>query len=245
MLVLGGASGAFAQSRSSSASPQLPRGYVLAGAGFATEEIDFEDHSTFTANAESSSIDVDYDGSGKVGLDVAAGFRLWKSFGARIGVNRTGSDAAAAVSASIAHPFFFNRARTAETEVSGLQRHNTTIDAHASVGFLLGRTLQVSVFAGPSWLHVKQDVVVDVPYTDAFPYDSITLGTPVVRSSSASKVGFGGGVDVLAFLTRTVGIGGSVRMSRANLLLETANGAETEIKAGGPTVGVGIVVRIP
>ena len=53
-------------------------------------------------------------------------------------------------------------------------------------------------------------------------------------------MGFHGGVDVTWMFSRTAGLGGLVRYTRADLDLNVAEGRTLAVKAGGIQGGVGI-----
>ena len=90
---------------------------------------------------------------------------------------------------------------------------------------------------------MTQGAITDVAYTDVFPYDVITLGQVRTTESSASKVAFGAGADVLFYFTKTVGVAGTVEFASAETTLTTANGGSITVSNGGPRVGAGLSIR--
>ena len=71
--------------------------------------------------------------------------------------------------------------------------------------------MQVSVFGGPSFFQVDQDLVTGVRWTEAYPYDSVTFTSTMTETRSESGTGFNVGADVGYFMSRHFGVGGRVQ----------------------------------
>ena len=107
----------------------------------------------------------------------------------------------------------------------------------------MGSRLQVMVFGGPSFFQIKQGIVTDVTYIDAYPYDEAQFAAATTTNASASKVGFNAGTDLAFFFTSTVGLGATVQFSGTTVALPAAGGASQDVKVGGVTVGGGLRLR--
>jgi hypothetical protein len=226
-------------------STPLPRGYVLIGASYGLSQNDFEDTVTPKSNAENGSSQLSYDVNGALGFEGAAAVRVWRSFGIRGGVGYSSTATAAALDASIPHPFFFDKPRTASATIDGLDRAETAIGVHFLAMFPINKSMQLAVFAGPTWIQFSQDTVQSLSYTETYPYDTITFSNAVTANSSDTKVTVGLGADFNYFFSKSIGLGGSVQFAQADVELSALNGEVKTVKAGGTKVGVSLTVRIP
>jgi hypothetical protein len=100
----------------------------------------------------------------------------------------------------------------------------------------------VTLFGGPSFFQVEQDIVNDFEYSESYPFDTATFTRAVAASQSESAVGVNVGGDVAYFFSRQVGVGGTVQYSGATVEMTTPSGT-ADIKAGGLQVGGGIRLR--
>ena len=151
----------------------------------------------------------------------------------------TKSDAAS-VTGSIPHPFLFNTPRAISGTTSPLERSETAV--HMLAAFIsTSKRRDIVIAGGPSFFHVTQDLVGDVTYTEGYPYDTAVFSGATASKSSASSVGLNVGVDVGVKLSKSFGVGGLVRYSRAGLTLPLAKTTSgVSIDAGGVQAGGGV-----
>ena len=109
--------------------------------------------------------------------------------------------------------------------------------------FPVGERLTISLFGGPSYFGVSQDLVTDFAYAEAYPFDEASFRSAGTASGSQSAMGINAGGDVAVFVTRRAGIGVSVQFTRANVELPSANGGSTRVQAGGVSTGAGLRLR--
>jgi hypothetical protein len=109
----------------------------------------------------------------------------------------------------------------------------------------INRRMQLAVFAGPTWLHLSQDTVQSVSFSEAYPYDAIAFSGAVTAESSDTALTVGGGADFNYFFSKSVGLGASVQFAQANVELKTLNGSVKTVQAGGAKIGFSLTVRIP
>jgi hypothetical protein len=231
VIVLALAAGAAAQS-------PAPRVFISVNGAFQPSISDATARIEWQENAETATATVDYPTSGGPAFDGGVAVRLWKQIGVGVAVSRFSAEGDADVTASIPHPFFFNRPR----DVSGTEtvsRSETAV--HVPIVFIVptSNRLRVLLFGGPSRIEAEQDVVTRVRYDEEFPFDTATYASADKVSSKASEIGFHAGADVAFMFTRTVGVGGMVRFSRASVDLGPAeNRVSTDV--GGVQVGGGV-----
>ncbi len=173
------------------------------------------------------------------GLVVRVGRR---GFGVGAAVSSFARSQPASVTGAIPHPFFFNTPRTLVGTTSPLARRETVL--HAQAAFVSrSKRRDIVVAGGPSFFHVSQELVADVTYAEAYPYDTVAFSGATIAKASASAIGFNAGVDVGVKLSKAFGVGGLVRFSRAMVNLPLARTtAGVNLDAGGVLAAAGVRV---
>ena len=235
--VLAPASTAFAQQRTTEG-----RGFIVVNGGYQMTRHDFEKASTFRANAEDGSFTTDYEVKGGPTFDVAGGARLWRRLAVGVGVTRFSRSTRSTLNGSVPHPFSFNHLRSVTGDVAGLKREELIVDVQARAIAPIGPRLEVVAFGGPSFFQVKQGMVTAFTWAESYPFDEATFGSATTARARGSKLGFNAGVDVAFFISRQVGVGGTIQFSGTTLDLESAAGTQ-EVKAGGARAGGGLRLR--
>jgi hypothetical protein len=201
------------------------------------------EHFSFPRDQETETVDVKY--PTKVGalVDVSAGVRAWKALGFGVAVSRVSSNGSAQVDASVPHPFQFNQPRLISGTEDGVVHGETGV--HLQVQYLVPASSNVHVVlsAGPSWMNVEQEAVTDVTVSQSYPFDTAAFGGAVTKILKKSAQGFHAGVDIAWMFSRSAGIGGLVRYTRADVDLNVAEGRTLAVKAGGVQGGIGLRVR--
>jgi len=133
--------------------------------------------------------------------------------------------------------------------VEAVDRSEKGAHVHFTGSVSVGERITVSVYGGPSYFAVSQDVVGDI--------DIPVLGVGAITRSDVRKVyatwwGFNAGADVAFFFSERFGIGFGVRVTGAtvrveNLLLRTvaAERALVASRAGGVQMLGGVRLRLP
>jgi outer membrane protein with beta-barrel domain len=167
-------------------------------------------------------------------FDLNVGYRIVSVFGIGVGYsafNRTGTAQGAA---SIPSPVFFNR--PASVTINPVDAKRTENNVYIVVaGYVpITNAVELSVFVGPSFTKVKQDVL------GGF---AVPSGTQNVTSGTQTESGTAKGVNVGADLsyqfTRLVGAGAFIRYNGGSVDLATLN----DIKVGGLQIGIGARLR--
>ena len=221
----------------------IDRIYVSVNGAFQTGGDNFGETVTFRENAEDGRFTTDYEVKSGPALNVSVGVGLWRNIGVGVGVTRYSKNTPTAFSASVPHPFFFNRPRDVVGEV-GTKREELAVHVQARATFVPTRRIQAVVFGGPSFFTVKQDIVDDFEITEMYPYDTATFSRGITTKVDESKIGFNVGADVGYFFTRQVGVGGSVQWAATTIDAPASGGTGSfDIKAGGLQVGAGLRLR--
>jgi hypothetical protein len=192
-----------------------------------------------TRNAEQGSVTTSYEAGRPPVLDLGA--RGWTSRNVAVGASITwlSQHTNGAIAATVPHPFFFNRLRPVSGVGSDLPREEIALHLEVSGVVPIGRVLQASVFAGPSYFHLKQGIVDEVGLNETYPYDTATFASATTADVSKSAFGFNAGFDVSAKVARRIALGVTARYSRANAKLpDSAEGVT--VRVGGLQVGAGV-----
>lgn len=214
--------------------------FVSISGGVQQAASDIADHFSFSKNQETETIDVNYQMKPWAFFDGGASFRVWKGLAFGAAFSRTSGSGDAEVTASVPHPFFFNQPRTITGTENGIQHAENGVHLQVQYVVPVSESVHVILGAGPSWISVEHEVVTDVTVTESYPFDTAAFGGAVTKTTKASGSGYNAGADVTWMFGRSVGIGGMVRYTRADIDLEPATGRTLAMKTGGVQAGGGI-----
>jgi hypothetical protein len=195
---------------------------------------------TKTVNVETATIGTSYNVPKSRFFDGGLLIRLRRNFGIGAAVSSFTNSDVASVSGAIPHPFFFTTLRPLSGSTPALERSETAVHVQAAY-VISSKRWDLALALGPTLFYVSQDLVADVIYTEAYPYDTITFTGVALAKASTTKAGFNASADVGVKLSKSVGVGGLVRFSRATAdfpLAGTAAGASASI--GGVQAAGGI-----
>ena len=238
LLLAGLATGVIAPA-GAQAQTALPRVYLTLGGGTQAAGSSFTDRREFDVNAERGTSEARHPFRTGALVDGGGGVRLWRRLGAGIGVSQFSARGVAAVDARIPHPFQFGAHREVRGETGRAGRTETGV--HIQLLYQLpprGR-LRGVLFAGPSYLTARHDLVRDVRYDESYPYDTATFASAELARAGGSGFGFNAGADAFWMFTTRFGAGALVRMTRATIDLGAAGNRRVPIDAGGLHVAVG------
>ena len=215
-----------------------PRFTLSAYGVFAPITTDYQGTRTFDAFAEQGSITTDYDSGTGPGGEIGFTWRFSKNFGVGLAGTFVTRDATASYTANVPHPLYLNRNRTAEGTVD--------VEYQETAGHLdfvyLGHSgpLDFSVFAGPSFVNLSADLLIDPTYSQEYPFDTITITNVPAVQLEDSSIGFNAGASLAYRFSDSFGFGVQGRFTKASMeLLPGAAAAGVEVDAGGLQVGAG------
>jgi hypothetical protein len=204
---------------------------------------DFSTTSVLTVNEEDGELSSSYAGDGGSLFDVGGDVAVWRKLSFGLAVSRTSGSSDVDVSASVPHPFFFDRQRTVDGNKSGLDSRETAVHVQVMWQVPLGNDLELRVFAGPTFFSVRRDIISDVEYSETYPFDTATYTDATVTSASKSTVGFNAGADIAYYFQPAIGVGGLVRVARGTADLPLPGGGSASVKADGVQGAAGLRVR--
>ncbi len=230
------------------AAPVTAQSAFINANGGQLETTDFADTVDFTLFAEDGDFMADYQVAAVTLFDVSVGAMLGRYAAVGVGFSRFRTQDDAAVTARLPHPLFFDRDRTVSGTASSLTREEITIDLQATWILPIARHFDLSLFGGPTFFIVEQDLVTSVSNTETFPFDTTTFDAATAERQSQSGIGYNVGVDFTYFLQAAgsgtrVGLGTLVRFSRASIDFASEDGDTIAIEAGGLYIGGGLRLR--
>lgn len=216
---------------------------LLLGGGYELGTQDFSQSISFDQFQEKATIDTTYGVDKAPGLDAGVQWNAFKHVGFSAAVTLYSRDLNATYSASFPNPLFFpdspfGKPRLATGSVGGKQKETA---GHVNL-VVFGRSgaLDLSAWAGVSFFKVEADILQNVTYSEAYPYDSVTVtGTPTAKASD-SPIGFNVGASLDWRFAKSVGVGIQGRFARAKAKFAVPNATDAEVDAGGFQVGAGI-----
>ena len=107
--------------------------------------------------------------------------------------------------------------------------------------------MMLMLSAGPSIFIVKQTIVQPqgIGIALVYPYESGAVTSAITSEASKTAVGFGAGADISYYLSKTVGIGGTIRFAHATASFPVTGQPSVLVDAGGFQVGGGLRIRFP
>jgi hypothetical protein len=216
-----------------------PRFSAFATGAYGAGTVDFTAARRFTEFLEPGQVDSEHTGQAGASFEIGLAYSfsrtvsVYAAFGAQV------RDGEAAWRASFPHPLFFNRPRQVEATVGGLEYEETLGHLDLMVGGGSG-SLRFAVFAGPSLIGVKAEVLDTLPYSHTYPYDAVQVTSTPTLKPSASGFGFNAGGRVDWRLGRRFALGAQARFSRASVELKPTGGEAVKLDAGGLAAGLGL-----
>ena len=177
------------------------------------------------------------------GFDAGAGVRVAGNLALGLAVSYASGESEAAVSARAPSPFFFGRDREFSGAAAGLARQE--IGVHVQVLYLapVTESFTVTLFGGPTMINLQQDLVADVRFRQAYPFEEASYEAAVAGGASGTGIGFNAGLDLAYYFSDVAGVGMLARYSRATVDLASAGGGTVGVPAGGMQVGGGLRIK--
>lgn len=155
----------------------------------------------------------------------------WRDLWVAVSVSTFSKSSNGGIVATIPDRVFFNRPTTATASANDLKHTEVGVNISAMWTFALTGKVDVAVFAGPSFIHLSQDLVT------GFDPNANPISATVVNQTATAKGG-NAGVDLSYHLTNMYSAGFFIRYAGGTAHLES-----TPLKVGGGQAGAGIRVR--
>jgi hypothetical protein len=181
-------------------------------------------------------------------FDVGVGLRIIRNLTVGVSYHQEQNDTEGTLSGSVPSPIFFNRPRTVNETVTGLDRKEKAV--HLQFGWVvpLSEKFDVLVSGGPSFFRIEQDVVANVTFGEQGGAFTTVVASPSEATRKQSQTGFNVGADATYILWQNdsirLGAGGFVRFTKADMEIEMLNGGTPQpTEVGGMQFGFGARLR--
>jgi hypothetical protein len=222
------------------------RGYINVGWGVESGSSAMSDTRTSSIYEEPATLTSTTDFTSGSLFDVGVGIRVWRNLSVGAAYHQEQNDTNGTLTGSIPSPVFFNRPRTLNVEVPGLDRKEMA--THLVLGWTvpIGSKFDVMVFGGPSFFRVTQDTVSEATISEPGGSFTTVTAAPQITERSKSVTGFNIGADgtyiVWSNDSIRLGAGGFVRFTQASTEIEMLSAAQpTDL--GGIQFGFGGRIR--
>jgi hypothetical protein len=181
--------------------------------------------------------------SGQLTIEPGGGIRLWRNLGVGAAAEWPSSVQTATVAALVPHPTLFNQPRAAAKDVP-FERSDVAVHGYALFMIPIHPRLDVAVFAGPSFITIKQDIIAGIEVAEtAAPFTTVNISNVSVATRKVSTIGLNAGADVTWFLKPIVGVGLTVRYVRGYASTTLTDGTPMDLDVGGLEIGLGARLR--
>jgi hypothetical protein len=232
----------FARDASAQTNPWGNPGYVSLNGLYQSTPITFTTDTKLDVNQEAGEVRTGHRIEPSLVYDVTAGGKIKGNLGVSYAVSYRRQNEVADVSAAVPHPLYYNQPRLV-AGAAGLKREDLAMHLAAMWLVPVSEAVQVSLFGGPTYFRVTQDMVRSVEITEAYPFDEAVYNGVASSSEHASRIGFNTGADVTVFFTKMLGVGGLVRFSQGTVNMPSPDGGTASVKVGGLQTGAGLRVR--
>ena len=174
-------------------------------------------------------------------LDIGGGFRTDR-FGVGVAFTTSTNTDPGIATASIPHPFLFNRPRTSISTIDGLEHKERVVHVQAYYFLPVAEKAELSLFVGPSFYNVEQDYITGFnSFTESSNFETVTVPVTTATASDA-QIGYNIGAEATYRFTRNVGAGVLLRFTRASAELDLG-GQPMTMNVGDLQFGGGIRFR--
>jgi hypothetical protein len=222
------------------------RGYINIGWGIESGTSTMSDSRTSTIYEESATVTSSSTFTSGSLFDVGVGLRIIKNLTFGASYHQEQNDTEGRLTGNIPSPIFFNRPRTLDQAVPGLDRKESAV--HVQIGWVVpfGNKLDVMFYGGPSFFRINQEVVSDFRLVEEGGSFSTVSASVTTAERKASKTGYNAGLDATYIVWQNdsirVGAGGFVRFTQADFDVDMLSSPQPTT-AGGVQFGFGARLR--
>lgn len=222
--------------------------FVNLNAGLQPQSQDLTQRSTFQIYDEGGSIEAPHSIEGSAFFDISAGVRVWTQLSVGAAYTAGIKDSRdVTVTAMVPSPIFTDTFRTATTTASGLEHTEQAFHLQALWTIPVTVALDVTLFGGPTFFTVKEDLISGVDISEVGgDFSNVNLENVSTGRQSHRTTGYNLGIDARYMFMRNVGAGAMLRYSRGSVDLDPPiSGSEEQLSvdAGGFQIGAGLRFR--
>lgn len=255
-----GATPVAAQQKAPLVPPAPPnKAFANVNFGFQAQSQDFRQRSEFQLYDETASFEAQHRFKGGSSFDIGGGVRVWRDLSVGLAFNRRSKHKRdVTVNAVVPSPVFSDTMRDASGSLTGLEHTESAVHLQALWHVPVTVELGVTVFAGPTFFNVEDEVIEGITLGEVGGnFSSVNLNAIGRSRQSHSTTGFHLGVDASYMLLRNrapgfmrrmglgsdVGVGALLRYSKGSVDLTLPEGSAAKIDTGGFEIAAGLRFR--
>ena len=215
------------------------RAKVFVNGTYGMETAEYSHATTSTQFLEEASFSSDHSADPVLGGEMGLQYNVTQRLGLRASYAFANRDLTASYAAQLPHPFFFDTHREVAGDVTELS-YKESAGRLDVVLIAVSEPVEISVFAGLAMLQVEADLIEGIDFSEAYPYDTVTVESTNTSALTDTAIGFDAGVSLDFMLTESFGVGAEFRYSGATAELIPAEGEPIELDLGGPEAAIGI-----
>jgi opacity protein-like surface antigen len=218
------------------------KGFVAVHFGGQANSSHLTDTFTFNVYDEVATVSDNQEYGGGVLVNFEGGYAFHPRLAVGLAISHSSGDTDARVDASIPHPQVFDQRRQATFDVP--DTNHSEIGYHFFVAYQqpVNDKLGIRVFAGPSILSVKHDLVSAIQFTETAPFTTVTITSATVTELKETAGAFHVGAGATYNVTDMIGVDGFFRFARATVDVSGVSGGNAEVRIGGAQFGIGVRV---
>ena len=213
---------------------------LFVNGSLATSPLGFAESRSFELFREPARIDNVYEAPRTSGLELGAFLRLRGLFGIGGSVELFRNDNEGAYEAFLPHPFYFERYRRFSGLRNGLSYTERAIHVDGVVSKTWRDRLTLDVFGGPSFFLTKTELLLDVLYSEVYPYDAVVPSGVEPAVFEDRPLVYNVGATATYRVAGRVGVDFGFRYSTARIHLEPGEQRRIAFDAGGLRAGAGL-----
>ena len=201
----------------------------------------FMNRVTFQQYDETGVFDAHYDIAKHYSMDGEIAFRLWKSLALGVAASHVAEPTTARIEAEVPNQYFAGFPRSASGVQRGLNRREIGLHFQGQYWWFHDEVFLLRAVWGPTIFIARQDLVSQLGTqevsTDIY---RVFLTRHRIRTVTAGTLGLNLGFDGSWFMTERLGVGFSVRYSRATATVRLGNRSATPLELGGTHAAGGL-----
>lgn len=210
-----------------------------------TAPLDFAESHRYELFVEEARVDNSYRAPSPRGMEIGGFFRIKGPIGMGASVELFRNDNEAAYSAFLPHPFYFERYRELAGVHAGLTHREQALHVDGVVSQTWANRFTLDLFGGPTLFWTKTEVLVDLLYSEIYPYDAVVPLGVATEIFEDRPLGYHFGTSATYRLAGRIGIDIGLRFSKARIRLSPTEERIIEFDAGGLRAGAGLRFLFP
>lgn len=227
------------------ADPPRPKGPARLDFGLAFSQIvstsSFSSTQTIREYAEDGTFGASYEVKGAPGAAFDLQYHFTEKFGLRASFQASSRKSDGEFTASLPHPFFFSRPRSAAGTVTGLGFQEKAYALTAV--FQRTGDWGVSFEAGPAFFSVNATLADSMRTAQVYPYDTVAFEGVVSSKKKVSPVGFAAGLSLSRRLGPSVDAVVGANFTTGSGMV-SIGGRDVSVKAGGLQARAGLRIVV-